>query len=248
MQLAGAKCLFVVSHPRSGTHLWIDFVRRNFPAFNPRLMFWESSSRLYLNIDRADWQREAYRLRSPEVSHILIKSHLAGFRDPLELRARKLLNPRREIFLYPFRKFSRMVKSYAEFRGYQGPVSSILGERDLYFGLEMTVAECIRAHAESWLERGAAFVDSDLLLTNPKNTCGRLAELLGEPAADLRQPLPCRKPFSGMLGELLTRIRRRQSTEVVVPYKLAWRDCDEELAVDAEFSELYGALSRRRIN
>jgi hypothetical protein len=247
MEDKARKCLFVVSHPRSGTHLLIDFIRYNFPAFNRRLAPLQSSSNLYVNIDHANWRQCANKLLQEGVSHVLIKSHLAGYKNHDELEARSVFAPKMENFLYPFRKFSKVIKSYAEFRKYRGHISELLDEQDMYFGSSLKVADCVRAHAESWLERDASFVDCDSLLSDPQTACERLALLLSEPAATLRQRLPGRKRFAGKMGELLTRVAGRQSTEVVVPYKLDWVSCNEANSIDKQFSDLYARLSKRRI-
>src|SRR4029077_18161796 len=109
------QCVFVVSHPRSGTHLLIDFIRRNFPVFNPRLRIWESASKLYLRLDGPNWRREAHALLRARRSHVLLKSHRIGFTENTDLEVRQILKPSSEIFLYPFRKFSSLVKSFAGF-------------------------------------------------------------------------------------------------------------------------------------
>lgn len=46
------KPIVVATHRRSGTHLTIDTLRRNFPECRPRLLPLESLHRTYLNLDR----------------------------------------------------------------------------------------------------------------------------------------------------------------------------------------------------
>lgn len=61
----------VASHRRSGTHLTLDLLRRNFPACRPRMLPLENPHNAYLNIDRFEpvttlpcTEREALRLLS----------------------------------------------------------------------------------------------------------------------------------------------------------------------------------------
>mgnify|MGYP001335287435 CR=1 FL=1 len=63
--------IVVASHRRSGTHLTLDLLRRNFPACRPRMLPLENPHHAYFNIDRFEpsttlpcTQREALRLLS----------------------------------------------------------------------------------------------------------------------------------------------------------------------------------------
>lgn len=239
------KCLFVVSHPRSGTHLLIDFIRRNFPAFDPELMPWHSAAKLYLRLDGPNWRSEISAFRR---SHVLAQSHQAGYVNESDVEACEVLEPRATIYLYPFRRFSQVIKSFAEFRGAAPPISAILKQKDTFFGKASCVAETVHAHAATWIDRNAHFVDCDALLTDPENTCSRMARLLGESPAQIHQRVPARKLCGGKPGELVERLRGRCSTEVLVPRKLSWRDEEEKLYVDSEFQALYSELARRSIN
>lgn len=73
--------ILVASHRRSGTHLSLDLIRRNFPACQPRMLPLENPHHAYLNLDRfeADHkvpcdQREALRLLS-KASRPTLKTH-----------------------------------------------------------------------------------------------------------------------------------------------------------------------------
>jgi hypothetical protein len=242
------QCVFVVSHPRSGTHLLIDFIRRNFPAFNPKLRPWESASKLYLNVDHSDWRQQAEQFLRQGRTHVLLKSHLAGHTSQADSDVKDVLDPQQEVFLYPFRKFSRVVKSYAEFTQSPPPISKILTEKDWFFGRVTTVAESIRGHAERWIERDIHSIDCELLSEDPETASTRLGVVLGHTPIEIAQRLPRRRLRPGKIGEFIERVSGRQSTEVLVPYKLQWQSPDEELFVDSQFSDLHAELSKRRIN
>lgn len=49
--LAGRRGVMVLSHPRSGTHLTIDLLRRNFPVLSPSKLFFASRDALYVSLD-----------------------------------------------------------------------------------------------------------------------------------------------------------------------------------------------------
>ena len=50
--------IVVATHRRSGTHLTIDTLRRNFPECRPRMLPLESLHRSYLNLDRMNKNSE----------------------------------------------------------------------------------------------------------------------------------------------------------------------------------------------
>ena len=226
----------------------MDFIRRNFPAFNPSLMPWESASKLYLNIDNPDWRRHASDILRARRSHVLLKSHLVGRDSQVELDVRSVLNSRHDTFLCPFRSFSSIVKSYAEFTHSPPPINRILTQKDRFLGLDMTVAQSIRHHAESWMKRDAHFFDCDLVREDPETASTRLSALLRQVPANIRRRLPRRKVHPGKIGELIERLSGRQSTEVLIRYKLHWQSRDERLFVENEFSDLHAELVKRRIN
>ena len=80
--------ILVASHRRSGTHLTLDLLRRNFPACQPRMLPLENPHFSYLNLDRFEpsttlpcSEREALRLLS-KARRPLLKTHAEpGFAD-----------------------------------------------------------------------------------------------------------------------------------------------------------------------
>lgn len=243
-----SRCLYVVSFPRSGTHLLIDFIRRNFPQFNRALAPWDSAAKLYVNLDGLDWRGRASYLLQGGRTDILLKSHFAGYTSRVDVEAKSLLHPRQEMFFYPFRKFSSVVKSYAELVGWNGPISAILSTTDCHYNNGASVADCIRGHASGWLERDAHFVDSDRLGQTVELGAAQIGRLIDlSPAARARR-LPHRKIAPGKFGEFVERITGRESTEVVIKPRLFWRDAEEQSDVDRQFEDLYLELSKRRIN
>lgn len=241
--------VFVVSHPRSGTHLLADFIRKNFCKFNRRLKPWESASGLLISLDDINWRDHiTAQLHDRKETHLLLFSHFAGLRTATHQEAKDRLQPARSVFLYPFRRFSTTMKSYAEFRRFRGPVASFLGQPDDFFGLAETVKRCIELHADTWLQLGAHFIDVDRLAADPEATCRRLAQLFDEPACAIGRRLPRRKRLAGRAGELVERLTGRESTELRVTYNIPWQGSHECEEIDRQFAPLYSALSQRRIN
>jgi hypothetical protein len=80
--------ILVASHRRSGTHLTLDLLRRNFPACRPRMLPLENPHFSYLNLDRFEpattlpcTEREALRILSKS-ARPLLKTHAEpGFAD-----------------------------------------------------------------------------------------------------------------------------------------------------------------------
>jgi hypothetical protein len=243
------NCIFVISHPRSGTHLLIDFIRKNFPKYKRKLKPWESASHNYVGLDSLGWQeRIDAQLRDRNESHFLLHSHYAGVVTATEQLAMEKLEPERSVFFYPFRQFSTTIKSYAEFRRASGPIEPFLLQIDQFFGRDTTVEQCIRMHAEKWLPRDIHWVDIDRLMSDPEITCKRLAELIEENPADITQRLPRRRRFAGRFAEFVQRLTGRESTEYCVDYEIPWQCPEEKAAIDAHFAGLYSELVKRRIN
>jgi hypothetical protein len=241
------KCVFVVSHPRSGTHLTLDFIRRNFPPFNRPLKPWQSSSHFVVSLESPGWELNI-ELQMRSYSHFLLKSHFAGFMRDVELDAIRKLDPNHTIFIYPFRQFSKTIKSFAEFSQHRGSIADFLFEQDRFFGRNAMVHDCVTEHGLHWLHRDAIFLDIDRLISNPNEACEVLAECLGEKSIEVKRRLPRQKRLYGKYSELYERLTGRESTEVKVMHKKQWKNIDEELAVSNHFSALYAELSKRSIN
>lgn len=240
------KAVVIVAHPRAGTHLTLDFIRRNFPQFNPPLAPWRSAADLYVNLDAYDWRRQIDRL-AQRTGRAIFQSHNAGLTDYVGRASVRYARPDAAFFAYPFRRFSATVRSFAEFSGWTGPVADFLGQRDGFFGTPDTVEACLRRHAERWIGREPGFVDVDRLRADPETSVGRLADWLGEAAAARRRPLPRHKALDGKLAELVQRLTGRESTEVKIPRRLEWSNPDEAAAIDARFADLYAELAARSV-
>ena len=242
------KLAVIISHPRSGTHLAIDFLRRNFASFNLPLSFGDSASLLYLNADNPEWERrlEAARNRWPRHG-LIIHSHQAGL-DPARRHALlEALRPQAPVVLYPFRRMSETLRSFAEYCAYRGDLRRWPGTADPFFGTPRSVGSCLEAHAQASLAAGSTPLDMDQLLTYPCHTSARLGSLLRETPLELIRRVPHKKISSCRVGELFERLRGRESTAVVVPRQA--RPQAEDLArLEDSFSMTHRALSLCSVN
>lgn len=240
------KAVVIVAHPRSGTHITLDFIRRNFPVFNPELYIWQSARELYVSLDRPGWW-EDLRRQTRRSEHVLLQSHMAGMQSSCEAQAIAYMKPEEVIFIYPFRRFAATMRSMAAFCQYPGSVESFLGERSTFFGGEDTVEVCAHLHGERWMGRQPVFLNIDSLLADPNRAAAELGAVLGAAPAPLARRLPHRRIFYGKLAEAVERLRGRESTEVQVTYEKTWAHPDEADAVDARFADLHRELAGRSI-
>jgi hypothetical protein len=240
------KAVVIVAHPRSGTHITLDFIRRNFPAFDPRLRLWDSARELYVSLDRPRWCDDLRR-QMRRSDHVLLQSHMAGMRSSTERQAVAFMKPDEAIFIYPFRHYSATMRSFAAFCHYPGRVESFLDESSRFFRNEETVEACARRHGESWLQRDAVFVNVEALMADPHRAAARLGEALGVEPTQLARRLPRRRLFHGKLAEAVERFTGRESTEVQILFPKDWADASEPDHINARFADLHAEMAARSI-
>jgi hypothetical protein len=240
------KCVVVVAHPRSGTHLTIDFIRRNFPTFNRSPHLWQGASYLFCDLDRPQNYRKYFNESNRDM---VLKTHKFAAVDELCTQIRDIIDVHRVVFVYPFRQFSSTMKSLAEFNRFEGTVGAFLETKERYFDLGFTVAECAERHAESWMSTDAIFLNVDEMTVDPDMTATRLEAVFDEPAMDLKRRLPRKKRLGGgKFSEALERFTGRESTEVVVRYKIPWQGAGEKADVDRQFFGISAKMNKRKIN
>jgi hypothetical protein len=240
------KAVVIVAHPRSGTHITLDFIRRNFPVFDPALRLWESARELYVSLDRPRWN-EDLRRSMRRSDHVLLQSHMAGMRSSAERQALAYMKPDEAMFIYPFRHYSATMRSFAAFCRYPGRVETFLDESSRFFRHEGTVEACARRHGEGWLERDAMFLNVEALMADPNRAAARLGEALGVAPTELARRLPRRRLFHGKLAEVAERLTGRESTEVQIMYPKSWADADEPDHINARFTDLHAEMAARSI-
>lgn len=242
-------CAIILSHPRSGTHLLLDFLRRNFPQLQRRLLPWESASGLYLSLDARD-EKLCRAWLAGQHGPFIAQSHHIGFTRPASDIA-FLAEAHRPVFFYPFRRFSKTAQSYADFLAQEGlwdakrAIDDLLRQPDPFYRSGLTVEENMRAHATACETLMSAWIDMEDLQRNPDAWASSIGVLLGLTPAPLKRRLPGRKRFHGKLSELFERLRGRESTEVQIPRRTAWKDRAGADAFDSRMWDVYGLLQQR---
>lgn len=244
------KCVVVASHPRSGTHLTIDFIRRNFPSFDTRLRIWQSARGLYWNLDEGRSTRA--RFPSTNAGYVIAKTHKGRVCFDVD-RMIEQCGALNIVYVYPFRQFSRTIKGFAELMGFRGSISEFIDSKDSFFGLSKTVADCVTLHAEEWLANSShktIFLNVDNLIRDPNRAVSVLEATLDEPATPLERRLPRPKRWrGGKISELCERLTGRESTALVVyRHPISWGNEIEQRQIDDRFKKIFTALERQQIN
>jgi len=246
------KCVIVASHPRSGTHLTIDFIRRNFPKLNTDLRIWQSAGGLYWNLDNTSSTGPGGRFPITRGGHVIAKTHKGGVCFDID-HVIERCGTANVLCIYPFRLFSRTIKGFAEFMSFRGSISEFVETEDRFFGLDRSVADCVTYHAKTWLQNTAQrtiFLNIDNLIRDPIRAAAALEAQLDEPAVELDRRLPHSKRWKGgKISELYERMTGRESTAVVV-YRSAvsWHGEAERRQIDRRFEDIWAALQSRQIN
>lgn len=250
-----SQIIVIASHPRSGTHLLMDFLRLNIPAFKIRLPLWKSTSFLYYDFDNPKTSAKAFEAILASDKPIIIKTH--GL-DPKSVQDEvAILFPNQPIkTLMPFRPFDRTIASFAAFAGLQSNSGSsqnqnsadLLAQRDLYYTNGQSAVENAKTHGDVWLSQGNAVpVSIPQLLSDPKTAAMALSECLGHPIGPAPVRLPKKKRFQGKAAELYQRFAGRESTEVQINANYRLTDL-ERSEISAHLDQTYGKLLSRAVN
>lgn len=252
----------VASHPRSGTHTVIDFLRKNFSS-TASWRFWGLSVEfLFLNLDTQASSRQTMASRAAEKifarpQRPLIKTHLLSDlsqswaeyeSQPLPERWRQEVE--RALVIYVSRDPIPVMKSYRNFMAHLYPE----------YGQMPLIAFCKTAHwsgdtdrlgwwarhVSGWLDRpGVVHVNYDYLLRDPHGVLARLAPVFEETPREVDDPLPVH--LKTITQARLSRLMHLspESTAVVarpaqgiVPVKVGAEET-------AYFDEAVGTLRRR---
>lgn len=233
---APGLAVVVASFPRSGTHLTLDFLRRNFPVFNIRLMPWESSECLFFALDARTPEEEALHGASSSISgaprgnelwrratrqaNFLVKTHDLPLAGPwLQEKLDAAAADRRVIHFYPFRRFSKTLVSYHSHQrvtfndNLEMDLLRFVQGEDRFFRKPLTVMECAQRHAD-WAVECAYPIDFEALVREPAAYAAAIGRVIGLEPEQHADPLPPKRVAHGRLGEILERFRGRQTSEV----------------------------------
>jgi len=185
--------LVVATHMRSGTHLTMDFVRRQFLSFRSWKWPVEANDMLYLALDvlsvlEANWGEARARRILSRPPRALIKTH---WTDPGLLRLREKqpyfadFLEEGAVFVHVVRHPLRVLESMWAWDVSQRSVADIKPDR---FWLEKKVGYWVW-HTEAWLERhGAIRIRFEDLVADTSAVLNRLEHAIGEDA-QRRTPL-----------------------------------------------------------
>jgi hypothetical protein len=247
------ELIVVASFPRSGTHLLIDFLRRNFMGTNIKLPIWKSSAYLYHDLDNPKIPAVFFADRIKDGHCIIVKTHSLR---PDQTKKKLLENyPGRSfITLLPFRRFERTLSSFAAFCFAQsespsnGEIEDILTkDLGLYFQNSRSAIENIKLHNKRWQSFGAFPVSIENMLNDPVQSAEAISERIALPLLNEESQVPRQKALRGKTGELIERLRGRESTEVKIAleYQLSRQEAER---VHTDLDELYCKLRNDAIN
>lgn len=209
----------IISHPRSGTHLTIDLIRRNFPTASSSKPLFAPLDALYVSLDALLIEmpehpgacRAAYGMFShrypiikthwldPDFSNL--RSRMSRFADWIDTKAKKI---------YVVRQPERVLSSLFVFEGLDA--SETLADRDAWL---LEKAAYWANHVECWTERNdiTTFRFEDLI-AHPIAAIERMSSTLGLEPIKLESPLPSPTCTLGR-NRLLRFSTRPTSTEVL---------------------------------
>lgn len=193
--------IVVASHRRSGTHLTLDLLRRNFPACRPRMLPLENPHCAYFNIDRFEAtttlpcdEKEALRLLS-KARRPSVKTHAtADFPDvPGERRAFVEALMARGRVIYVHREGKKVMCSMWTWRrvfdpSARVPFSEFIRQTD---GRGRSRPRVWSEHVAAWRGRdGVLSVDFDRLVRVTREVLAEIGAFIGERPEIAEPPLP----------------------------------------------------------
>lgn len=197
--------ILIAAHPRSGTHLMIDFLRRNVPATRSWRLWGLPLDRLYLNVERlaADQRRFNDRIGRRIVQRPkrpLLKTHYmadysASWRSDesgeIPEWGRNLIDA--AVKIYVVRDPRDVMVSYRQFLATIDSAAQCgLGEfvRQEHWTGDRSRLRWWRDHVEGWLSRASLIVRYEDLVQSPEEALVALTAAIDEKSAPRSQLLP----------------------------------------------------------
>jgi hypothetical protein len=205
----------VVSFPRSGTHFLIDFLRKNFAPFGPKVPIWQSSEVLYLDLDRVAIDQD-WRLDSTRRESLIVKTHQLPFSSAAEAYLREISFGRRIVYLTPVRDAKESLRSYARFVEQSIHQTTSVESVDPIYCNGMSTGEVFDS-LFNWAMANSHFVDVERGQLCPNELAKDLGEILNLSPKHLANRLPRRRVGNGFIGEAIGRLSGRESSDVVIP-------------------------------
>ena len=234
------KVVVVLSFPRSGTHFLIDFIRKNIAGYHARLPIWASSENLYYNLDRSRAGYQPWATGALHRSAFIVKSHALPFDLSLGEHLAEIANSREVVFLTPYRAPEEILASYAAFTKFNGSITELLVEPDLFLANGETVGTNIETFFRFALDH-STFVNVAAAQTKSDLLANRLANHLGSQVLTKMDRLPRRRSGHGLLGELGSRLTGRETSEVIVSKGIVrptWCAGELPIGIASQFTEI----------
>ncbi|NET39530.1 MAG: sulfotransferase domain-containing protein [Cyanothece sp. SIO1E1] len=197
------KGVLISTFMRSGTHLTIDFIRKNFPTFRTSKRIFQNSTHLYFVLDtisdfwggheqhRRDCLGFLQRSRYPIFKAHFLEPNLGHFND---YPAMQTLLVERCKTVYVTRNLFRVLPSlwaFFETAKLKNPsMSSIVESRDNFV---TEYAQKWKKHVDSWSEtKGTLLIRFEDTVADPDSVAAKLASHLGEslPSSSGKDLLP----------------------------------------------------------
>lgn len=193
--------VLIASHRRSGTHLTLDLLRRNFPACRPAMLPLENPHHSYLNIDRFETghavpvtQREALRLLG-KAARPLVKTHSEPGLEAVPIDAEPFISDLagRARTLYVHRDGKKVMCSMWTWRKVfdpeaRVPFSEFIRQPD---GQARSRVRVWGEHVSSWLAVPDVLAfDFDRIVRDTASLLTEIGAFIGETPAIADPPLP----------------------------------------------------------
>lgn len=203
--------VLVASHPRSGTHLAIDFIRRNFASTRTWRLPGQANDHLYLNLERLT----AHQRRFPErlarrilnrPRRAIIKTHyLADFSETwIEAETGQLADQWQRVVaeanvIYVSRHPAEVFTSYKLFLSALNPEIAKMSFKEFISGPHWSkrVSRLVwwQEHVHGWLDQPDVFhLRYQDIVRSPQHVLDKLHAGLDEEPLGVKQLLPPRLP------------------------------------------------------
>lgn len=219
MRTLTKPAILVATHPRSGTHLTIDLLRRNFPALMSKKRRFESLDALYVPIDAVLEQNPHQMQRMQRLinghAYPILKSH---WLDPdyanLEMASVELAHwvSQKATVVYVVREPKRVLASHYLFEACYRDIS---GERQRWFD---NACKYWCRHVNGWTKASPdTVVRFEQIIAEPAKTVRELGEVLGVPVRMTNPILPPKLNSKWMGRWYRVMSTSAPSTEILTP-------------------------------
>lgn len=255
------KPILVASHPRSGTHLLIDVLRKNFPQIGGRKFLLEPLDRLYLNLERLS---SIDRNLKAETAHDILKrseypilkTHFTADFQSSWIEAESTRPPEAFVQLALSAKKIYILRDvrdvFASYKQFMSALDSSISQISLLDFMQQRIwtgdtrVEWWEKHIRGWAKRDDTLcISYESLTQTPEKTLNQISCFLGIDRISTSKILPD-KMQSKTQSRLYRVLSRNPPSTAILPNsrkfpKARWEDAlDDKMA--ASFKNLYDSL------